>query len=82
MIFLIAYDRPKGSIERLERFDDSERREAEALRLRIEIDLRNRNVEREVVLLDATSEQALRKTHRRYFEDVSQISKSIGKNAA
>jgi hypothetical protein len=42
-------------------------------RLEIELDLKRRGVEGEVMLLEALSEQALRRTHRRYFEDAQQI---------
>jgi len=40
------------------------------------LDLNRREVEHEVVLLEALSEQALRRTHRRYFENPSQIVRS------
>ena len=82
MIFLIEYDKPKGTLIRFERFDDVKREEAQKLRLQIELDLRSRRIEREVVLLEAISEEALRQTHRRYFEDASQIGKTIRDNAA
>ena len=78
MIFLIEYDRPKGRIITFERFADSERRRAEDARLKIELDLNRRGVDHEVVLLEAISEAALRRTHRRYFENPSQILKSTG----
>ncbi len=76
MIFLIEYNRPKGRIVTFEIFDDSERSKAENRRLQIELDLNRRGVEHEVVLLEALSEQALRRTHRRYFENPSQIVRS------
>ena len=82
MIFLIEYDRPLGSIIQFKSFDDSVRAEAESLRLEIELGLRDRQVNREVVLLEAVSEEDLRKTHRRYFEDVNQIGKAIPRDAA
>jgi hypothetical protein len=77
MIFLIEYDRPKGRIITLQRFKETERRKSETLRLEIELELNRQNVEHEVVLLEAADEAALRLTHRRYFEDLSQIAKSI-----
>ena len=73
MIFLIEYNRRKGSIVTLRDFDDSQRREAEDSRLGIELDLNRKGIDHEVVLLDAASEDALRLTHRRYFEDLRQI---------
>ncbi len=76
MVFLIAYNRPKGRIVTFKVFDDSERRKAENSRLDLELDLNRRRIDHEVVLLEAASEGALRRTHRRYFEDASQIMKS------
>ena len=78
MIFLIEYNRLRGTIDNISRFDDSERSKAEKLRLEIELNLHRRRVENyEVVLLEASSEEALRRTHRRYFEDIKKIAKSI-----
>lgn len=73
MIFLIEYNRSKGSIVTFRDFDDSQRREAEDSRLGIELDLNRKGIDHEVVLLEAASEDALRRTHRRYFEDLRQI---------
>ena len=73
MIFLIEYNRSKGSIVTFQDFDDSQRREAEDSRLGIELDLNRKRIDHEVVLLEAASEEALRRTHRRYFEDLRQI---------
>ena len=73
MIFLIEYDRNIGRIVTLETFQDSEFQRAEDSRLELELNLNQRGVEREVVLLEAATEEALRKTHRRYFEDLSAL---------
>jgi hypothetical protein len=73
MIFLIEYNRSEGRIVTLRDFDESDRLEAEDSRLRIELDLNRKGIDHEVVLLDAASENALRLTHRRYFEDLRQI---------
>jgi hypothetical protein len=73
MIFLIEYDRARGEIVRLEAFPDSERRAAEEARLEMEIGLNRDEVDREVVILEAESEEALRRTHRRYFENLSEL---------
>ncbi len=78
MIFLVEYNRPQGRIVTFKVFDTSERRKAENSRLEIELELHRRGVEHEVVLLEATSENALRRTHRRYFEDLREIVKSNG----
>ncbi len=73
MIFLIEYDRERGDIVSIKSFADNERRSAEESRLRMELELNRRGTEREVVLLEAASEKALRRTHRRYFEDLSEL---------
>ena len=74
MIFLIEYDRRQGRmVMPMKRFGDSEWEKAANERLEIELDLNRRGVDHEVVLLEAASEAGLRRTHRRYFESVSQI---------
>ena len=76
MIFLIEYDRRKGRLVHLDRFQGTYRVKAETTRLEKELDLRRKGLHHEVVLLEATSEEALRLTHRRYFEDLHQITTS------
>ena len=73
MIFLIEYDRTEGRILSLTHFADSQRDEADDARLRLELNLNQRGIEREIVLLQATTEEALRRTHRRYFEDLHEL---------
>jgi predicted dinucleotide-utilizing enzyme len=73
MIFLIEYDRDRGDIVSIKSFADDERRTAEESRLRMELELNASRTEREVVLLEAASEKALRRTHRRYFENLSEL---------
>lgn len=73
MIFLIEYDRSQGRIVTFRSFDDEARQEAEDSRLQLELELNRRGTEREVVLLEATTEVALRRTHRRYFEDLNEL---------
>ena len=70
MIFLIQYDRRAGRIITLDRFTNEQRLVAGKARLDLEIELHRRHQNYEVVLLEAASEEALRKTHGRYFEDV------------
>jgi len=48
------------------------------LRLQIEVDDNGKELDREVVLLEAESEDALRITHRRYFEDLRQMLENNG----
>ena len=76
MIFLIEYNRSKGSIVTFRDFDDSQRREAENSRLDIELDVNRKGIDHEVVLLEAASKDALHRTHQRYFADLRQILKS------
>jgi hypothetical protein len=77
MIFLIEYHRPEARIVTFKSFGDSDWSLAEQTRLEIELELNRRGIEHEVVLLQAASEEALRRTHRRYFEDARQIIKSM-----
>jgi len=73
MLFLIQYDRRAGQLMKLERFADDQRLVACKARLDLEIDLQRRGQRHEVVLLEAASEEALHKTHGRYFEDVEDL---------
>jgi hypothetical protein len=73
MMFLIEYDRARGEIVTLKTFSESERRIAEEARLEMEIGLNRDEVDREVVILEAESEEALRRTHRRYFENLTEL---------
>jgi len=76
MIFLIEYHRSEGRIVQILPFESSERSEAQRVRLNLEIQLHHRGIDNEVVLLEARDEAALRKTHRRYFEDAGAIGRS------
>lgn len=73
MLFLIEYDRRHGHIVTFKEFNNSEWREAEDSRLQLEIELNRLGTEREVVLLEAVTENALRRTHRRYFENLTEL---------
>jgi hypothetical protein len=73
MIFLIEYDPREGRSVTILTFDASDRAIARDARLRLELDLNDRCVNHEVVLLEANDEAALRRTHARYFEDAGQI---------
>ena len=75
MIFLIQYDRARGLIERMTSFQDSERVVAEEARLNLELRLNAEGTEAEVVLLEAETEEAVRRTHRRYFENLLELTK-------
>lgn len=75
MIFLIEYDRNQGRVITLREFDEAQQQEADEARLEMELALNRLGTEREVVILEAASEAALRRTHRRYFEDLSELVK-------
>ena len=73
MIFLIEYHRAEGRIVTFKTFADSDRSMAERTRLQIELELNRKHIDHEIVLLQAATEEALRRTHRRYFENPSQL---------
>jgi hypothetical protein len=75
MLLLIDYDRRAGKIVELRRYEDSQRAAAVAERLNIELSHNASGVEREVVLLEATDEAAIRQTHGRYFADLAELVK-------
>jgi len=76
MLFLIEYDRDKGEVVSIRRFNTLHKSEADATRLNLELDLNRRGIEHEVVVLEASNEDALRRTHRRYFENLSELVKA------
>ena len=82
MIFLIEYNRIEGRIVTFRDFDDSQRLDAEDSRLVIELDLNRKGINHEVVLLEAASEEALHRTHQRYFADLTQILRSASGQVA
>ena len=78
MIFLIEYDRQSMRTLVFERFQNTERRNAQEHRLKIELDRNDQGVllQREILLLEARDEEALRRTHPRYFEKLPEGLKS------
>lgn len=72
MIFLIEYERLTGTIQ-LQRFDDSQADKARQARLNLELARAAENLPREIVILEADSEEQLRRTHSRYFESLNQL---------
>jgi hypothetical protein len=73
MIFLLEYDRARGDLSSIRSYSDADRELAESDRLQRELQLHRSGVQREVVLLQAESEAALRETHGRYFEDLAAL---------
>ena len=76
MIFLIHYNRYAGEIVELKKFEQSQRVQAEDARLKMELDLIGKKDEDEVCLLAAGSIEALKRTHRRYFESLRTLTVS------
>jgi hypothetical protein len=76
VIFLIHYNRSAGEIVKLAKFEESQRQQAEEARLAMELNLIGKKDGDEVCLLEAGSIEALRKTHRRYFETLSMLTAS------
>ena len=76
MIFLIHYNRSAGELVKLKEFDDSERSVAADARLALELELIGKKDGDEVCLLEARSKEALRLTHRRYFESLRTLTAS------
>jgi len=78
MIFLIEYERKRGCLIQIRSYENSDRPLAEQARLELELWLRRSGKSHEVVILEAADEAALRKTHRRYFEDLAKLAKAAG----
>lgn len=76
VFFLIDYERSTGKLVNLKRYSDGQLKNAEEARLALDLELRQFGTEREVVLLEAADEEALRKTHRRYFDTWQNIAAS------
>jgi len=76
MLFLIEYNREKGEIVSIRKFSDSEKNEAESARLQLELDRQRMGVKNEIVILDASDETGVRRTHRRYFESLEELAKA------
>jgi hypothetical protein len=77
MLFLIHYDRAEGRLVSCEQFENSEQVKADDARLELELSLNRQGIEREVVILDAASLEAVRRTHGRYFESLAGLAGRI-----
>jgi hypothetical protein len=70
--FLLIYDRAAGALREVQEFPDEQRDQALAARFARERQEQSHpNIE--VMLLGAASEEALRKTHSRYFRTPGQL---------
>ena len=75
MIFLIEFDRKHAQLVSMKRFPNSARLDAQDARANMEFDAGLHSTGNEIVLLEADSEDTVRKTHRRYFEKI--MSRSV-----
>lgn len=73
MLFLIEYDRLRGEIVSMTTYADDRREQVDEARLQMELRLRREAAKREVVVLEAANEDALRKTHARYFKSTQAL---------
>lgn len=73
MLFLIEYDRLRGEIVSLATYADDQRDHVDEARLQMELRQRSEAAKREVVVLEAANENALRKTHARYFKSAQAL---------
>lgn len=78
MLFLIEYDRLRGEIVSMSTHADDQRVHVDEARLHTELRLRREASRREIVVLQAASEDALRKTHARYFKSAQALVPSAG----
>lgn len=77
MLFLIEYDRPLQATVLFEEFTADQREKAEYGRLQIEQANRERGIDREVVILDAESREALEVTHGRYVDGLRRVREGL-----
>jgi hypothetical protein len=68
MIYVIHFDVSLGQLISMEEFDDADRERAHARRAQLERIARERGDAAEIVTLGADDQDALRRTHGRYFE--------------
>jgi len=74
--FLIVYARSKSQVLEFQEFAEQQRAEANAERLKREIQYRlSKDIE--VVVIHAESEEQLRETHGRYFRSLQDMLKGL-----
>lgn len=73
MLFLIHYNRPQGSLVSIQEFSENDMAGASKAKMELEISLLGGGFGQEVVLLEADSQEDLRKTHRRYFDTLREM---------
>ncbi|MEH8015772.1 hypothetical protein MN202_00880 [Rheinheimera muenzenbergensis] len=73
MLFLIEYNRQQGEIVSMTSYADEQHEQVSDARLQLELRLRRERAQREVVVLVAENEEALRKTHARFFKSAQAL---------
>lgn len=73
MIFLIEYDRSRQRLWSIREFAHGALEQASRARFKIEAELLQSGTEREVVILEAESLEELKRTHRRYFSELAEL---------
>lgn len=82
MIFLIQYDPKSGDLITIDEYNDDDAENAQEASLVAELRAINEGTGLEVVLLEAGSKDALRRTHSRYFQTLSDLSKPRRESAS
>ncbi|MCC6696845.1 MAG: hypothetical protein IT365_14535 [Candidatus Hydrogenedentes bacterium] len=77
MVFLIEYNRPEGRVVSMQRFEDAELSCAYDAQLELELALLHRGIAHEVVILQAASEEQLRRMNMRYFCSPEEIGEAL-----
>lgn len=77
-LFLLEYDPATGERVRFKTYGESDPAKAQVERLRLEKENARYGRDREVVLLEAVSEDALRTTHARYFMTLRELAEAAG----
>jgi hypothetical protein len=75
MIFLLQYDSKTGTLTSIDEYSDAESEAAQEASLAAELRSIHMRTGLEVILLEAPSIDALRQTHSRYFQTLSDLSK-------
>jgi len=77
-LFFLEYDPATGERVRFKAYRESDRAKAQVERLRLEKENARLRRDREVVLLEAVSEEALWTTHARYFKTLRELAETAG----
>jgi hypothetical protein len=72
-LFMLTYDRSSATLMTLEVITAGRESEAFQRRLAAEVGAFRDGMDVEVVILEADSEESLRRTHARYFEDLGDL---------